>query len=142
MLQILSKFDTGHPVDEVVCRYITNELNGVLTEERYGAPRGDVFTIYAPDGTSISKLTAGKKKLTLKWEKSTDVLEGYQIAYSTSKTFKSGVKTIHLGADKTTSTIKNLKAKKNYYVRIRTYSKLGNIIVYSGWSSIKNAKTK
>ena len=35
-----STFDTGIPLDEVVMAYITDELGGKITEERYGAPQG------------------------------------------------------------------------------------------------------
>ena len=35
-----SGFDTGIPMDEAVMAYVTEVLNGVITEEAYGAPRG------------------------------------------------------------------------------------------------------
>jgi 5'-nucleotidase len=35
-----SSFDTGIPMDEAVMAYITDVLNGVITEEAYGAPAG------------------------------------------------------------------------------------------------------
>ena len=35
-----SGFNTGIPMDEAVMDYITEVLNGVITEEAYGAPRG------------------------------------------------------------------------------------------------------
>ena len=44
---------------------------------------------------------------------------------------------------KTTSlTVKKLKAKKTYYVKIRTYHKIDCKKYYSKWSSVKKAKTK
>ena len=44
---------------------------------------------------------------------------------------------------KTTSyTIKKLKKKKTYYVRIRTYKKVSGKTYYSGWSSVKKVKIK
>ena len=42
----------------------------------------------------------------------------------------------------TSSTIKKLKAKKKYYVRIRTYKKVNGKTYYSGWSKAKNVTTK
>ena len=39
-------------------------------------------------------------------------------------------------------TIKKLKAKKKYYVRIRTYKKVGSGKLYSTWSKVKTAKIK
>ncbi|MBE5902415.1 MAG: bifunctional metallophosphatase/5'-nucleotidase [Lachnospiraceae bacterium] len=137
------RIDTGFPLDEVVCRYITEKLGGVLTEARYGAPRGDVKTIFALDGSSFTKVTPAKTKLTLKWNATTDNAEGYQIAYSTSKSFtKATTKIVNKEIAKNSATIKNLKAKKTYYVKIRTCAKLGNVLVYSGWSTAKKVKTK
>ena len=34
-------YDTGIPLDELLIQYIGEELKGVLSEEKYGAPRGD-----------------------------------------------------------------------------------------------------
>ncbi|MFR8616242.1 MAG: fibronectin type III domain-containing protein [Anaerostipes hadrus] len=47
-------------------------------------------------------------------------------------------KTKTISKNKTTSyTIKKLKKKKTYYVRIRTYKKASGKTYYSGWSSVK-----
>ncbi|MDD6620781.1 MAG: hypothetical protein PUE75_06810 [Eubacteriales bacterium] len=46
----------------------------------------------------------------------------------------------------TSKTIKNLKSKKKYYVRIRTYKNVKlngkTVKVYSSWSKVKSVKTK
>ena len=48
-----------------------------------------------------------------------------------------------LGTTKAVSrTIGNLKAKKKYYVRIRTYKTVGKTTYYSSWSASKNVTTK
>ena len=74
-------------------------------------------------------------------KKSTQVT-GYQIQYSTSKTFSSA-KTAPVSSYKTTSvTLKSLSAKKTYYVRVRTYKTVNGTKYYSGWSTYKCAKTK
>lgn len=44
--------------------------------------------------TSIKKLTAGKKKITIKWKKQKKNTDGYEIQYSTNKKFKKAVKTV------------------------------------------------
>ena len=44
--------------------------------------------------------------------------------------------------DATSKKIKKLKAKKTYYVRIRSYTKIGDDIVYSDWSDTLKVKTK
>lgn len=95
-----------------------------------------------PKGTSISKLTKKSKGFTVKWKKQATQTTGYQIQYSTSKTFKSS-KTKTITKTKTISkTISKLKKKKTYYVRIRTYRKVGSKKYYSSWSKVKKVKTK
>jgi hypothetical protein len=95
-----------------------------------------------PAKTTVSKLTAGKKSIAVAITKKTAQVTGYQIQYSTSKTFsKATTKTI--ASYKTTKyTLKGLSAKKVYYVRVRTYKKVGSTTYYSGWSTYKYVKTK
>lgn len=95
-----------------------------------------------PKATKISKLTAGKKQFKATWKKVSGVT-GYQIQYSTNKSFKKGNKTVTVkGAKKTSAAVKKLKSKKKYYVRIRTYKTVNGKKVYSSWSSAKTIKTK
>lgn len=92
-----------------------------------------------PKGTKLSQVTGKKKSIVVKWKKMATQTKGYQIQYSTDKNFKKSVKTITIKKNGTTSTtIKKLKAKKKYYIRIRTY----NGKCYSTWSKEKNVKTK
>lgn len=110
-------------------------------------------TTAAPATTTQAKVTVKKttlksaknakgKKLVVKWKKNT-AGNGYQIQYSTSKKFAKGNKTKTISKNKTTSyTIKKLKKKKTYYVRIRTYKKVSGKTYYSGWSSVKKVKIK
>lgn len=101
------------------------------------------FTI-KPKSTNISKLTKKSKGFTVKWKKQTAQVTGYQIQYSTSSKFGSKTtKTVTVSKNKTTSkTISKLKAKKKYYVRIRTYKTVNGKKIYSAWSSTKSVKTK
>lgn len=39
-------------------------------------------------------------------------------------------------------TIKGLKSKKTYYVRVRAYKQVGKQKAYSSWSSKKKVRTK
>ncbi len=95
-----------------------------------------------PNTTTLKSVKAGSKKITVKWTKKTSYVTGYQIQYSTSKSFKSA-KTVTIKKDTTTSTtIKKLKGKKKYYVRIRTYAKSGSKTYYSAWGTAKSVKTK
>lgn len=42
----------------------------------------------------------------------------------------------------TKNKVKKLKAKKKYYVRVRTYKTVKGKKVYSSWSKVKSIKTK
>ncbi len=91
-----------------------------------------------PKKTSISSLKAGKKSFTVKFKKQTSG-SGYEIQYSTSKKFKSA-KTVKITKNKTVSkTIKKLKSKKTYYVRVRVTK---GSSYKSSWSSVKKIKVK
>ena len=95
-----------------------------------------------PAKTTLGTLTAANKALTVKWTKKAPQISGYQIQYSTTKSFKS-YKTKTVSGYKTTSTkLTGLSAKKTYYVRVRTYKKVGGVTYYTGWSTIKYKKTK
>ena len=95
-----------------------------------------------PPKTSVLKLTAGKKSLTVKISKKTTQVSGYQIQYSTNSKFTWSGKVTTKSANTTKCTIKGLGAKKTYYVRVRTYKKVGGKTYYSGWSTVKYKKTK
>lgn len=105
------------------------------------------FTI-TPKGTSISKITPKSKGFAIKWKKQTSQTTGYEVAYSTNSKFtKKTTKTITIGKNKTTSkSVSKLKAKKKYYIRIRTYKAVkvnGKFTkIYSNWSKPKNLTTK
>ncbi len=108
---------------------------------KYSGTKTLTFKINPPK-TTVSKLTAGKKSIKVTISKKSTQVMGYQIEYSTSKKFKSA-KTKTISNYKTTKyTIKSLKAKKTYYVRIRTYKTVNGKKYYSSWSSYKSMKTK
>lgn len=114
----------------------TGNYTGTLTAQ---------FTII-PKGTSLAKVAAKKKAFSVKWKKQTTQTTGYELQYSTSKKFK-GAKSIIIKKNKTTSsTVKKLKAKKKYYVRIRTYKTVKingkSQKIYSEWSKAKTVSTK
>ncbi|MBQ3903382.1 MAG: fibronectin type III domain-containing protein, partial [Eubacterium sp.] len=90
----------------------------------------------------IKKIKSLKKGLKVSFKKG-DYVSGYQIQYSTSKKFNNKTtKKVNVKAGKTTKTIKKLKAKKKYYVRIRTYFSSNGKKVYSKWSKKVAKKTK
>lgn len=114
----------------------------IVGKGNYTGSVSKTFSI-VPKGTKLSKLSAGKKSLTAEWKKQAVQTSGYQIQLSTSSSFKTGNKTVLVKGVKVTSRkIAKLKAKKTYYVRIRTYKKIGGKTYYSSWSAKKKIKTK
>ncbi len=100
------------------------------------------------NGTTITKVTGAKKSLKVSWKKQTKkvsktAITGYELQVATNKKFTQNVKTVKVkGVKKVTSTIKKLKEKKKYFVRVRTYTKTKAATYYSKWSKAKTAKTK
>ena len=89
-----------------------------------------------PGKGKITSLRAGRKRLTVKYKK-TNRTNRYQIAVR-----KKGGKWKYYRATSLKKTIKKLKSKKRYYVKVR------GIFVYQGkqykgkWSSVKSVRVK
>lgn len=94
-----------------------------------------------PKATKIKKIKKAKRALKVSWKKVKGV-KGYQLQYSTSKKFKNAKKKFVKKGKITSITIKKLKAKKKYYVRIRTYIISDGKKIYSKWSKVKSKKVK
>ena len=95
-----------------------------------------------PKSVSPKKVKSAKKAVSVEWKKVSGV-KGYQIQVATDKKFKKNKKTVTIKKQKTTkTTVKKLKAKKKYYVRVRTYKIMNGKKVYSSWSKVKSVKTK
>ena len=71
-------------------------------------------------------------------------ITGYKVQVSTSKKFtRKTTKTYTVkGYKKTSYTAKKLKAKKKYYVRVRTYMSKNGETYHSNWAKAKAVKTK
>ncbi len=95
-----------------------------------------------PRAASVNKLTAKSKAIDVKLNRSLQQSTGYQIQYSTSSAFKTYKSAWITDCNKNTKTLSGLKAKTTYYVRVRTYKKVGDKFYYSNWSSAKKVKTK
>ena len=118
----------------------------VTFKENYSGSKSLTYTIN-PKGTGVSKVTAAKKGFKVTWKKQKTQTTGYQVQYSTDKNFKKNNKTVTISKNTTTSkSVGKLKAKKKYYVRVRTYKivKFGgkSVKLYSGWSKAKSVTTK
>lgn len=127
--------------------YKSNKKIGIATisitgKGNYTGTVSKTFKI-KPKGTSIKKLTANKKGFKATWKAQKTQTTGYEVQYSTNSKFKSGNKKVKIKKNKTISTtVKKLKGKKKYYVRIRTYKSVNGKKIYSDWSKSKKVTTK
>ena len=100
-----------------------------------------------PKGTTLKTPAGITKGFTAKWNKqsakmATSRITGYQIRYSLNSSM-SGAKTKTIkGYSKTSKKVTKLKAKKKYYVQVRTYKVVNGVKYYSNWSAKKSVKTK
>ena len=97
-------------------------------------------TTYRVSRPAISSLkNSATKKMTVKWGKNTKAT-GYEIWYSTSKSF-STKKTATVTKNTTVSkTITSLTKGKTYYVKVRSYKTVSGKKYYSAWSVVKTVK--
>ena len=128
-----------------------NVGSGKVTVKGKGRYYGSISKTFKinPKGTTLKTLTPASKAITVTWNKQsakmkTARITGYQIQYSTSSKFtKATTKTVTVaGYTKISKKLTNLRGKKRYYVRIRTYKTIGSKKYYSPWSSKKAATTK
>ena len=111
----------------------------VTGKGRYNGQKTVKFTIM-PKKNKIVKLTAKKgRKLLVKLSLSTKKTgaKGYEISYSTKKSFKGAKK---VKTSKTTYTLKKLKKGKTYYVKVRSYAKIGKKVKYGAYSKVMKKK--
>lgn len=108
------------------------------SDEKFVSEKSKTFTtVTTPSKVTVQHMTKSGTSVKVKWNKTS--CKGYQIQYSTDKTFKSGVKSVYVTSSGTTSyTIKKLNKNKTYYGRVRAYSELSGKKYHGSWSSKTN----
>ena len=128
--------------DALTTTTTTAPANNITTTTTTSTSQAAVAKIKAPKKTSIKKVKGAKEAISVTWKKVSGV-KGYQVQVATNKKFKKNKKTVTIKKQKTTkTTVKKLKAKKKYYVRVRTYKIANGKKIYSSWSKVKSVKTK
>ena len=129
----------------VVKKYIGSAVVTIqaAATANYNAAAKTITVSVNPKGTTVRKVkNNGSKRATVTWKKNTNV-KGYQIQYSTDKSFASGAKAKNVSGNKKVSlTLKKLKKGQTYYVRIRTWTKVEGKKYYSAWSKAKSVKIR
>lgn len=109
----------------------------------YGGSKTISFKITAPSKpkkVTLKKLKTSKKSVTVSWKKIS--CSGYQIEYSTNKSFKKSKKVFCKSSKTTSKKIKKLKKGKKYYFRVRAYKTVNGKKTYGSWSAKKSIKCK
>lgn len=87
---------------------------------------------------TIKKVTSKKKAALIKIKKDKNAT-GYVVSYSLKKNFKNEKQ---IKTSKTNVTLKKLKSKKKYYIRIRAYHTQNGNTIYGSYSKTKVVKVK
>lgn len=111
------------------------------------APNPDENPDDNPDNVSVEKVTLKtvkspkKKTITVQWNKAGDAA-GYRIQISTNKKFTKKTNYTIKGNNTVKKTIKKLKSKKKYYVRIQAYKTVDGQKYFGEFSAVKSVLVK
>ena len=122
--------------------YKNNKNSGIGTVQVRGTGKYSrinktlTFKILPPK-TLLTGLKKANRSFTASWKKNIQAT-GYQIQYAADSRFTKERKTVTVGKQSATRyKISGLKNKKTYYVRIRSYKRVGKKVLYSSWSTVK-----
>lgn len=131
----------------VNCKNVGQASVFVTLKGNYSGKLQASFQIF-PKTVSVKKILGKKKGFCVQWNAQKTQVKGYEIQYSLKKTFSKGRRgSVWIDKNQATKkTIKKLKAKKKYYVRIRSYQPAfvngKKTKMYSEWSKVRTVKTK
>lgn len=108
-----------------------------------GGYKGTVVKYFKilPAKQKIKALAPLANSFAVTWTKDSGVT-GYQVMYGTKSDLSDGKSVDIISNTNGKKTIKGLEAKKTYYVKVRSYKKVGNSKYYGAWSDVKKVKTK
>lgn len=125
--------------------YKNNKNSGIGTVQVRGTGKYSrinktlAFKILPPK-TLLTGLKKANRSFTASWKKNIQAT-GYQIQYAADSRFTKERKTVTVGKQSATRyKISGLKNKKTYYVRIRSYKRVGKKVLYSSWSTVKKIR--
>lgn len=110
-----------------------------VADSKYDSTKKTIKITVKPKKSTITSLASRKKtQMVLKWKKDSKA-SGYEIVYS----YNGKSKKVDVKKNGTTSaTIKRLKSKKTYSVKIRAYKKVDGKKIYGDYSKVKKIKVK
>ena len=113
----------------------------IVPKSAYGDGAAKIITIYRVAGiVTFSVKNNASKRMTVRWNRNARA-SGYQILYSRNKSFSSGNKAVNVTNAATVSkVIGSLTKGRTYYVKIRSFKKVGGTRYWSVWSSARSVK--
>ena len=133
--------DARGNVKIVGCGQATITIKAANTAAFGSAEKKIVITVVPKKGKLKKVVSPDKKKMTIQWAKSKNI-SGYVVQIGEKKSFSGKKVQRTLGAKATKIKLSPFKSKKKYYVRIRTYKKVGAKKYYSAWSNSKSVTVK
>lgn len=134
----VKKIPAGHKFEDGYCTICGAEENEDFDDEYEDEYEESI----PPARANIKKLQSKKKTVVVLWNTISDA-RGYQVQLSTDKKFKKNKKSYSIGNQKANKkTVKKLKAKKKYFVRVRAFKVVDGKKTYGKWSKVKSVKTK
>ena len=125
--------------------YKNNKNSGIGTVQVRGTGKYSrinktlTFKILPPK-TLLTGLKKANRSFIASWKKNIQAT-GYQIQFAADSRFTKERKTVTVGKQSATRyKISGLKNKKTYYVRIRSYKRVGKKVLYSSWSTVKKIR--
>lgn len=128
-------------------QYSNNKNIGTATVKVIGIGNYDgtqklTFKILPKKQNTPTAKSSKKNTVSVKW-KSDKAVTGYYVQYSKDKNFKSGVKKVTVNKKGTANTtIKGLKSKSTYYVRVASYKKVSGKTYIGKYSTARKIKVK
>ena len=125
--------------------YKNNKNSGIGTVQvrgtgKYSRINKTITFKILPPKTLLTGLKKANRSFTASWKKNIQAT-GYQIQYAADSRFTKERKTVTVGKQSATRyKISGLKNKKTYYVRIRSYKRVGKKVLYSSWSTVKKIR--
>ena len=125
--------------------YKNNKNSGIGTVQvrgtgKYSRINKTITFKILPPKTLLTGLKKANRSFIASWKKNIQAT-GYQIQYAADSRFIKERKTVTVGKQSAIRyKISGLKNKKTYYVRIRSYKRVGKKILYSSWSTVKKIR--
>ncbi len=136
LLKVISKGTTTKYADKTMKKGVVYKYKLKTAEGRYLSVYSTVkkgIFLKKPAAPTVKKSGASAILVKVKKDKSA---AGYQIQYSTNKKFSKSSKQ----TSKNASCKIPVGGKGKYYVRVRSYKKIGGTVFYSSWSGAKSVR--